>query len=66
LSLIASGADVSGASGVSANEDSHSTLPLSLLVAMMRGGLSADRGLPDHRIVFISHMEGRKVGRDDG
>ena len=39
LSLIASGADVKVTSGVSGNEVSHTTLPVSLSVAMMRAGV---------------------------
>src|SRR5258708_17699 len=39
LSLMASGAAVKVTSGVSENEVSHTTLPLSLSVAMMRGEL---------------------------
>jgi hypothetical protein len=38
LSLMASGADVKVTSGVSGNEVSHTTLPVSLSVAIIRGG----------------------------
>ncbi len=38
LSLIGSGAEVSATSGVSGKPVSHTTRPVSLLVAMMRGG----------------------------